>query len=159
MRGACRRSGRIDAFRRRLHFTNRDRAQARKDGEPGVAGELPNPELVNRPMQASLTPSESRGAVRSRSAVALCALLAVFMACGCGGADEDVDAPVRLVTESERAPIPASAACEDGETRECRITLNVRDGTITCTTGIEECSGGAWGECFRTTDPEEDPAE
>jgi hypothetical protein len=110
-------------------------------------------------MQASVTSGVSRGAVRSRSAAALSTLLALFMACGCGGADEDVDAPVRIVTESERAPIPASAACEDGETRECLITLNVRDGTITCTTGIEECSGGAWGECFRTTDPEEDSAE
>jgi len=95
----------------------------------------------------------------AREWLARAGVLTALLTWGCAGADDAEPAPVRTVAETERAPVPASAACEDGDTRACRITLNVRSGTVTCTTGIEECQDGAWGECFRTTDPEEESAQ
>lgn len=91
--------------------------------------------------------------------VTLASAMAALLSLGCAGADDAEPTPVRVVAEAERAPIPASAACEDGALRECQITLNIRNGTVTCTTGVEECRNGAWGECLRTTDPEEESAQ
>jgi hypothetical protein len=114
-------------------------------------------------MNGTAASSDEREAPSRRSHawdwVARAGAVAALLTWGCAGADGEEPAPVRTVAETERAPIPASAACEDGATRECRITLNVRSGTVTCTTGIEECLHGAWGECFRTTDPEEELAQ
>jgi hypothetical protein len=85
-----------------------------------------------------------------------------LLACACSFADEEsAPAPARVHTTAETVvePVPIVTACEEGATRECRITLNVRNGTVTCTTGIEECSDGTWSECFRTTDPEDQASE
>ena len=41
-------------------------------------------------------------------------------------------------------------ACEDGSIRECHVTLNEREGVLTCLAGNEECQGGAWGPCEGT---------
>jgi hypothetical protein len=43
--------------------------------------------------------------------------------------------------------------CRAGETRECHIVLRVRADTVTCVSGVSECRGGSWSECFRETDP------
>ena len=94
-----------------------------------------------------------------RAGIALMTAMVALVSVGCAGADDTQPTPVRVVAEAERSPIPVSAACEDGAVRDCQITLNVRNGTVTCTTGVEECRNGAWGECFRTTDPEAESAQ
>jgi hypothetical protein len=86
----------------------------------------------------------------------------MVLACACSLADEEsAPASARVHTSAETVldPVPLATACDEGATRDCRITLNVRNGTVTCTTGIEECSDGHWSECFRTTDPEDEDSE
>jgi hypothetical protein len=64
---------------------------------------------------------------------------------GCeGGSDcDDSDASVGDCT----GPQPTSNECEDGATRECKVTLKQNGGVQTCFVGVEVCEGGQWGAC------------
>jgi len=42
---------------------------------------------------------------------------------------------------------PAPVDCEDGATRECKITLKQNGGVQSCFVGVEVCAGGKWGAC------------
>jgi hypothetical protein len=48
-------------------------------------------------------------------------------------------------------PVPTVERCEEGDVRECGVTLNERDGIVTCYSGIKECVGGRFGECTSGT--------
>src|SRR5262245_40096809 len=37
--------------------------------------------------------------------------------------------------------------CNDGDVRECHITIGEHDGILTCYVGKQACSAGVWGEC------------
>jgi hypothetical protein len=46
---------------------------------------------------------------------------------------------------------PTTETCEDGDARECGVTLNERDGIVTCYAGFQECVGSRWAECGNGT--------
>ena len=51
----------------------------------------------------------------------------------------------------KRDPDPNSPdSCEPGSSRECHVTLNEREGVLTCLAGSEECKSGVWGPCEGT---------
>jgi hypothetical protein len=58
------------------------------------------------------------------------------------GADCDDSDPSVGACDSE-----PSDECEDGATRECKVTLKQNGGVQTCFVGVEVCAGGQWGAC------------
>lgn len=71
-------------------------------------------------------------------------ILALFF-CGCGGQepaptpDENLDS-----TGIEESDI---LACEEGEVKDCLVTMPQHGSVTTCFSGMSICENGRWTEC------------
>lgn len=74
-------------------------------------------------------------------------LFPCWMACTSAAPPADAAGSAK---EAAPAPEPVAAAapvCEPGATRPCYPGPEGTNGVGTCTSGVERCSGAAWGEC------------
>lgn len=76
--------------------------------------------------------------------VVLAALLGFGVASGCGSEDR---ADAWGGSGGGDHPLPGNEPCAVGDSRECHVTLDERNGILTCMSGTQACEGGIWGEC------------
>ncbi|MBI2391659.1 MAG: hypothetical protein HYV09_18870 [Deltaproteobacteria bacterium] len=69
-------------------------------------------------------------------------LSALFATIACGGEDARPQG-----TGGGAPPVPTASKCVDGQMRECKITVAVREGYVDCIEGKQRCLGGGWAAC------------
>lgn len=70
---------------------------------------------------------------------------AVFSA-ACSGEDQ-LRPPGMQGTTTSSGSGASGATCDDGEQRDCSVTISEHDGVLTCMDGTQSCVGGEWTAC------------
>lgn len=103
---------------------------------------------MERPYAVHVHSAESRS---PRFPVAsLLALLLLSAGCAAETRPEGYSSYAKTEEATEGAPTTSSAreGCAEDDVRSCTITIKQASGVVSCWTGVEVCSNGAWGECL-----------
>lgn len=74
----------------------------------------------------------------------------VASAAGCSAGDERLpgtDFGDGVAGPNGDDPNNGDTECEDGDVRDCHVTLDQAGSVVTCLDGYQACEGGRWGEC------------
>lgn len=77
-----------------------------------------------------------------RTVLLLSTLAAAVAVAACGS-----DAERPQTAGGGAPPVPTATRCVDGQMRECKITVAVREGYVDCLEGKQRCVGGGWSTC------------
>ena len=109
--------------------------------------------MRSRNSAKGLTGAAAAGAVETPSTPSMPNLLSrVGLVLGllltaCGSAEERAE-----TVGGGATPTPQPAACTDGQERECRIIVAVREGYSDCVVGSQVCVASAWSACTMKTE-------
>lgn len=85
------------------------------------------------------------GWLRSAFLMAALPLAGVTLGAACSGGDERLGPPSASSGTSTGTVV--GPACDEGETRDCSVTVAEHNGVITCLDGTQTCVGGQWTAC------------
>jgi len=74
--------------------------------------------------------------------LARASLVLALLLPACGSTDHPEGVPTGAPS------VPPATGCVDGQIRECRIMLAIREGYSDCISGKQRCVSGGWTECL-----------